>query len=204
MSRIKSSGHHGHASGKHGHRRRHGKDRHDDGGAEIQHDLSRTFGRSLAGRRSGGRIFGPGDLRLILLALIAQKPHYGYELIKAVEHKFGGTYSPSPGSVYPTLTLLEELGQARIISNEGGRRLFQITAEGREFLSDNKADLDGVTARMGFAVRTMSENSPPSAVFQAIHTLQAALLFHRGVWSEKEALRVCNIIEDAAEAIGGR
>jgi DNA-binding PadR family transcriptional regulator len=203
MSRAESSGRRGHGSYKHHHHGRHKKGRHDDVTGEVHDDLSQSFGRGLRGRLSGGRIFGPGDLRLILVALLADKPRYGYELIKAVEHKFGGTYSPSPGSVYPTLTLLEELGQARVISSEGGRRLFEITAEGREFLAENKIDLDGITKRMGFAARTMSENSPPSMVFQAIHTLQAALLFHRGEWSEKEALRVRDIIEHAAEAIGG-
>jgi DNA-binding PadR family transcriptional regulator len=203
MPRAKSSGRHRHGSGKHGHRSRHGGGHHDEPATQAPDEFSRHLGRSMRGRRSGGRIFGPGDLRLMLLALIAEKPCYGYELIKAVENKFGGTYSPSPGSVYPTLTLLEELGHARAKSNEDGRRLFEITKDGREFLADNKIDLDGITARMGFATRTMSEESPPSMVFQAIHTLQTALLFHRGEWSAKEAVRVRDIIEDAAEAIGG-
>jgi DNA-binding PadR family transcriptional regulator len=201
MSREKTSVHRGCDSDKHGHHGRHGKGRH---GGQSSHDEGARFvGRGPLGRRGAGRIFGPGDLRLILLALIAEKPRYGYELIKEVERKFGGTYSPSPGSVYPTLTLSEEIGHVRAIAHEGAKRLFEITPEGREFLAENKVDLEGITTRMGFAGRAMSESSPPSVIFQAMHTLQSALLFHRGEWSDKEARRVCGIIDDAAEAIGG-
>jgi DNA-binding PadR family transcriptional regulator len=202
MSRDKTSGHRGPDSDKHGHHGRHGKGHHRGLSTDV-HDERPRFGRGLLGGRGAGRIFGPGDLRLLLLALIAEKPRYGYELIKEVEHKFGGTYSPSPGSVYPTLTLSEEMGHVRVISHEGAKRRFEITTEGRDFLAENKIDLDGITARMGFAGRAMSERSPPSIIFQAMHTLQSALLFHRGEWSEKEARRVSGIIDDAAEAIGG-
>jgi DNA-binding PadR family transcriptional regulator len=203
MPNDKSPSHHGQKSDKHAHRKRHGKGRHRGVLTDVYDERTRVSRRDLIGRRSAGRVFGPGDLRLILLALIAEKPRYGYELIKEVEHKFDGTYSPSPGSVYPTLTLLEEIGHARVVSREGAKRLFEITAEGREFLAENKPDLDGITARMGFAVRAMAESSPPSIIFQAMHTLQAALLFHCGEWSEKEARRVSDILDAAAEAIGG-
>jgi DNA-binding PadR family transcriptional regulator len=201
MSRDKTSGHHGRDSDKHGRHARRGKGHHR--GISSHDEGARFFGRGLLGRRGAGRIFGPGDLRLILLALIAEKPRYGYELIKEVERKFGGTYSPSPGSVYPTLTLSEEIGHVRAVSHEGAKRLFEITPEGREFLAENKTDLDGITARMAFAGRAMSESLPPAIIFQAMHTLQSALLFHRGEWSDKEARRVGGIIDDAAEAIGG-
>jgi DNA-binding PadR family transcriptional regulator len=201
MSREKTSGQRGRDSDKHGHKGRHGKGRRV---ALSSHDEDTRFpARGPLGRRGAGRIFGPGDLRLILLALIAEKPRYGYELIKEVERQFGGTYSPSPGSVYPTLTLSEEIGHVRAIAHEGAKRRFEITSEGREFLAENKIDLDGVAARMGFAGRAMSESLPPSIIFQAMHTLQSALLFHRGEWSDKEARRVCDIIDEAAEAISG-
>ncbi len=159
------------------------------------------FGRGGFGRGGGGRIFGPGDLRLILLALVAEKPSHGYELIKAVEQKFGGGYSPSPGSVYPTLTLLEELGQVRAAVSEGAKRLFEITDEGRKFLADNQTSIDGIMARIELAARAMSGSTPPAQIHQALHTLKAALLFHRGDWSAEEANRVREILELAAEAI---
>ncbi len=159
------------------------------------------MGRGGFGRGGGGRIFGPGDLRLILLALVAEKPSHGYELIKAVEQKFGGGYSPSPGSVYPTLTLLEDLGHVRATTSEGARRLFEITDEGRKFLTEHQATIDGIMARIGLVSRAMSSSAPPQQIHQAMHTLRAALMFHRGHWTEDEANRVREILELAAEAI---
>ena len=69
------------------------------------------------GRRGGGRMFGHGDLKLLLLALIEQQPRHGYELIRIIEDMFHGHYSPSPGAIYPTLTMLEELGTPRSPAN---------------------------------------------------------------------------------------
>jgi DNA-binding PadR family transcriptional regulator len=165
-------------------------------------DRSQFYGRGGFGRGGGGgRIFGPGDLRLILLALVAEKPSHGYDLIKAVEQKFGGGYSPSPGSVYPTLTLLEDLGHIRATTTEGARRLFEITDEGRAFIAENQTIIDGIMARVALAARAMSGNTPPQQIHQAMHTLRAALLLHRGEWTEEEANRVHEILELAAEAI---
>jgi DNA-binding PadR family transcriptional regulator len=159
-------------------------------------------GRGGFGRGGGGgRIFGPGDLRLMLLALIAEKPRHGYELIKEIEQKFGGTYSPSPGSIYPTLTLLEELEQVRASASEGARKLFEITDQGRAYLDENRATLDGVMARMSLAARHMSGRAWPESVHQAMHTLKHALLLRPGDWTDAEATRVGQIIEQAVEAI---
>lgn len=158
------------------------------------------FGRGRGGG-GGGRVFGSGDLRFVILALVAEKPSHGYELIKAIEQKFGGGYTPSPGSVYPTLTLLEELGQVRSIAEEGAKRLFEITAEGRAFLAENQVTVDGVMARMAVAARAMSGSAAPAAIYQAMHTLKTALAFHRGGWSAEETLRVAKIIEQAADTI---
>lgn len=156
------------------------------------------FGRGGGG---GGRVFGAGDLRLVLLGLIEEKPRHGYELIKALEQKFGGGYAPSPGSVYPTLTLLEELGYVRSATTEGTRRLFEITDEGRAHLRENAAALRSALARMEMAARAFSGDSPPETLHHAMHTLKAALLFHRGGWDAAETERVRKLIEDAAQAI---
>jgi DNA-binding PadR family transcriptional regulator len=133
--------------------------------------------------------------------MIEEKPRHGYELIKALEEKFGGGYAPSPGSVYPTLTLLEELEQVRASSSEGTKRLFEITAEGRKYLRENEAALKSAIARMEMAARALSGESPPPDLHHAMHTLRAAMMFHRGGWDEKETERVRKIIEDAALAI---
>ncbi len=119
------------------------------------------FGRGGGG---GGRVFGAGDLRLVLLGLIEEKPRHGYELIKALEQKFGGGYAPSPGSVYPTLTLLEELGYVRSSTTEGTKRLFEITDEGRAYLRENAPALNSALARMEMAARAFSGDSPPDDV----------------------------------------
>jgi len=179
-----------------------------DGGREghqesVSGERGQRFRRSPFGRggRGGGRVFGPGDLRLVLLALIESKPRHGYELIKELEQKFGGGYAPSPGSVYPTLTLLEELGYVRSAASEGTKRLFEITAEGRQYLREHQAALDSAMARMEMAARAASGEAPPEALHHAMHTLKASLLFHRGGWSASETERVRQIIEGAAESI---
>jgi DNA-binding PadR family transcriptional regulator len=149
-------------------------------------------------------VFGPGDLRLILLSLIEDKPRHGYELIKELEQKFGGSYAPSPGSVYPTLTLLEELGHVRSTTSEGTKRLFEITKAGSAYLRENDAALKSALARMDMAARAASGDVPPPDLHHAMHTLKGALMFHRGGWDDKETQRVCKIIEDAAAAIARR
>ncbi len=157
-------------------------------------------GRGGFGRGGGGgRMFGPGDLRLLLLSLIEEKQRHGYELIKDLELKFGGAYSPSPGSVYPTLTLLEELGHVRSTTTEGSKRLFEITDEGRRYLRENEAMLTSIRKRMQMAAR--ATEMPPEDLHHAMHTLKAALMFHRGGWSHEETERVRRIIEAAAEEI---
>jgi DNA-binding PadR family transcriptional regulator len=157
--------------------------------------------RSPFGRGGGGRVFGPGDLRLVLLALIESKPRHGYELIKELEQKFGGGYAPSPGSVYPTLTLLEELNHVSSVTSEGTKRLFAITKQGAGYLRKNQSALNSAMTRMEMAARAFAGAAPPSELHHAMHTLKASLLFHRGGWNAKETERVTKIIEDAADKI---
>src|SRR5439155_17142014 len=102
------------------------------------------FGGRHSGERHGhggrgGRIFDHGDLRYVLLQLISEKPCHGYELIKAIEDKLGGMYSPSPGVIYPTLTLLEELGYLRSETAGGTKKLYSVTEDGTAFLTANRA-----------------------------------------------------------------
>jgi DNA-binding PadR family transcriptional regulator len=94
-----------------------------------------------------GRMLAQGDLRLIALALIAEAPRHGYEIIKLVEEKTGDWYSPSPGTVYPTLTYLEEAGYVTA-STAGNKRLYTITHEGRAYLAANRHLADAVLARL--------------------------------------------------------
>jgi DNA-binding PadR family transcriptional regulator len=94
-----------------------------------------------------GRMLAQGDLRLLALALIAEQPRHGYEIIKVLEEKTSGWYSPSPGIVYPTLTYLEEVGYVTAQS-EGSKRLYTITDEGRAHLEANRDLADTVLDRL--------------------------------------------------------
>jgi DNA-binding PadR family transcriptional regulator len=94
-----------------------------------------------------GRMLAQGDLRLIALALIAEQPRHGYEIIKVLEDKTAGWYSPSPGIVYPTLTYLEEAGHVTAAA-EGAKRLYTITDEGRAHLEENHDFVDAVLERL--------------------------------------------------------
>src|ERR687883_295107 len=111
---------------KHFHRR-HGHGNHDRRFARGEHGedgprLGYRWNKRGGGRFGLGRFFAHGDLRLVILHLIAEKPRHGYEIIKAIEERVAGAYSPSPGVIYPGLTLLEELGYVTV-STEGGKKL---------------------------------------------------------------------------------
>jgi len=167
-----------------------------EGGGEF-------FGRGgwFGGR--GGRVFGHGDLRLVILALIAEKPRHGYELIRAIEDKFGGAYAPSPGAVYPTLTMLEEQDHIRSEASSGTKKLYSITPEGEAFLEQNRDAVEGVMARMDLAASAFASHSTPDMVREAYRTLRHALHIRRGPWTQAEAERVRTIIEKAARDIVG-
>src|SRR5207237_1261489 len=103
-------------------------------------------GRHHRGRM--GRIFEQGDLKYVILRLLEEKPRHGYEIIKELEDRFGGAYSPSPGTVYPTLTMLEDLGYAKAAQDEGGRKVYEITAEGSAYLKEHSTTVDSIFDRI--------------------------------------------------------
>jgi DNA-binding PadR family transcriptional regulator len=106
-------------------------------------------GKGRGGHRPKlGRFFAHGDLRFLILKLIAEKPRHGYEIIKAIEEQVAGAYSPSPGVIYPTLTLLEELDWIRAIASDGSKRQFEITSVGSLALEANRTTVEGILARM--------------------------------------------------------
>ncbi|MGO4701248.1 PadR family transcriptional regulator [Dyella sp. 2RAB6] len=154
------------------------------------------------GRRGGGgRMFGHGDLKLLLLALIEQQPRHGYELIRLIEEMFHGHYSPSPGAIYPTLTMLEELGHAQLENEQGGRKLYAITDAGRAFLDENRAAVEAVTSRTEESARMAARMSMPMPIRNAMHALKHALLMRGADWSKAETQRVASILEKAAADI---
>src|ERR1700738_1601082 len=94
-----------------------------------------------------GRMLAQGDLRLIALALIAEQPRYGYEIIKLLGDKTAGWSSPSPGMVYPTLTYLEEADYVTVQA-EGAKKLYTITDQGRAYLEENRSFVDALLERL--------------------------------------------------------
>ena len=173
------------------------------------HRFSRGFGEGFGvnfefgGRaRRAQRFFEHGDLRLVVLKLIAEKPRHGYELIKDIEDRLGGSYAPSPGVIYPTLTLLEEMGLVSVTDAGGGKKLHTITPEGMAHLADNAATVDALFRRMDEAGSSASSgNWPP--VLRAMGNVATALrmrLTQPGVSAERVAA-VAAILDEAAVKI---
>lgn len=173
----------------------HFKSRHRD------HHMS---GRHRNGEHRGGRrrrAFEQGDLRLVILNLIAEEPRHGYDVIKAIEENFGGTYSPSPGVVYPTLTLLEDQGFATV-TPEGTKKLYSVTEEGRAFLETNKASVEALSDRMDRARRTFGGGLAPE-IQRALQNFRAAfeLRLERTAMTPDAVTAIAKAIDDAAAAV---
>lgn len=159
--------HHDHDHPRHGSR----DERHGSRGERGMRGFGgRGFGRHRHGRGGRGRPFEHGELRFVLLKLLAETPRHGYELIKAIEEEMGGAYSPSPGVIYPTLTMLEELGFATVRESEG-KKLYAVTAEGQAFLEANRATVDAIFERMQGARGSFA--APP--ILRAVENLKMAL-----------------------------
>jgi DNA-binding PadR family transcriptional regulator len=152
------------------------------------------------GRREGARVFDHGDLRLVIMALLAEKPRYGYEIIKALEESVGEGYSPSPGVVYPTLTLLEEVGHATVSEEHGGRKLYTLTDDGKAYLEANRATVDAIFARVS---ESASRRGPPPQVRRAVENLFMAvrLRLKSKPASDEQIRAIADAIDAAARAV---
>ena len=174
---------HGRAWDSLGPSRRHGEGRHD--------------GRGGRGRR----LFDHGELRLVLLRLMEEKPRHGYEIIKAIEDRAGGAYSPSPGVVYPTLTMLEEIGHT-VVTEEAGKKRYALTEDGLAFLHGNRRGADAAMARMGEAAAAQGDGPPPPIV-RAMENLRLALRLRlaRGALDATQVRGIAAALDAAATAI---
>jgi len=165
-----------------------------------------------------GRKLGADDLQLVILALLADKPCHGYEIIKALEERSGGFYSPSPGMIYPALTYLEEIGYASVEA-EGAKKLYRITDEGRAHLEANRGVVDAILAQLAWVGAKMEhvrkvftgedsraeghDDTPRgwgAELAEARRALRAAL-GNLGGASAAEQRRVAAILERAAREI---
>jgi DNA-binding PadR family transcriptional regulator len=201
---------------------RHGR-RHHHGFFGVGHDFGHGFG---PGHMGPGRKLGSADLQLLLLALLAEKASYGYELIKALDERSHGYYSPSPGMIYPALTYLEEIGHATVQA-EGTKKLYSITEAGLTHLEQNRAAVDALLEQLTWIGRKMdhlkrawSGAGEEQEDFDAPHTrgehwrgfssevrmakrkLKSALIEKAGA-SAEEQQRIASILERAANEIRG-
>ena len=159
------------------------------------------WGGGRRGRRSR-RMFESGELRLVLLKLIADEPRHGYDLIRAIEDLTGGEYAPSPGVVYPTLTLLQDMGLIEEAAGEGARRPFQVTGEGRSHLEERQEEVDALFERLS-DLAPSGENMAGPAIGRAVKNLMTALghrLKSEG-FDEELFLEVAAILDEAAHKI---
>jgi DNA-binding PadR family transcriptional regulator len=152
-----------------------------------------------------------GDLKLLALALIAEQPRHGYELIKLIEEKTSGCYSPSPGVVYPTLTFLEEAGYVTAKS-EGAKKRYTITEEGRAHLKENRDIADMVLARLAATGERLArrhrawsgqheEQALPQLVGAALENLRAAAAKRLEGQNGEAETRIVEILARAAQDI---
>ena len=166
------------------------------------------FGDGPRGRHGGGsprgrrRMFGSGELKLVLLKLIADEPRHGYDLIRAIEELTHGDYAPSPGVVYPTLTLLGDMGLIEEQASEGARKKFAATEEGRRHLADNAAEVERLFDRLEETGSSRREHSRPE-IGRAIGNLMQAMKNRvaRDGWNDELLAEVTDILDEAARRI---
>ncbi len=152
-------------------------------------------------RHGGGRFFDQGDLRLVILSILAEAPGHGYHIIKTVEERTGGAYAPSPGVVYPTLTLLEEQGLIEQAGADGAKKLYAVTDAGRQALEADKISLKAIMARLSEAGEGGRGHSP--RLMRAQINLKAALKMRlmRGPLSPEQAETIITALDAATRAI---
>jgi DNA-binding PadR family transcriptional regulator len=153
------------------------------------------------GRRAR-RMFESGELRLVLLKLISEQPRHGYDLIRAIEELTGGRYAPSPGIVYPTLTMLEEMGLIEEATGEGARKPYQITEAGTAHLEENAEEATDLIARL----KTLNPSHSPegaSPIWRAMRNLGMAIR-HRvqqGEITDETKFELAALIDELAQKI---
>jgi len=186
------------------------------GGRHAMHRGGRGFGHGFGhgfgggGRRGGGRgergerrrMFDGGELRLVLLKLIADEPRHGYDLIRHIEELTGGSYAPSPGVIYPTLTMLDDMGQIEAQQSDGAKKLFAITDAGRAELEANAEIVEAAIARLT-AVGEETQRTDSASVRRAMGNLRQVLMNRLGDRDlDNVALHdIVALIDEAAQKI---
>ena len=169
--------------------------RHGFGKSERGH-----WGRGFGGGRE--RLFDAGDLKLVILKLLSEQPSYGYQLIKTMEEQLAGGYAPSPGVIYPTLTLLEEEGLAAVATSESNKKVYSLTPEGQQFLETNKARVSQIFERLEAQGDRFQRGRSPE-IMKAFMDLRGAVMARvaRGTLTPDQVTRIAEAIHGAAKAI---
>ena len=157
-------------------------------------------GGGFRGRGGRRRMFDGDELRLILLGLLEEQPRHGYDLIREIEERTGGAYAPSPGVVYPSLTMLEEMGHIDEVKDEGARKRFAISEAGRTHLAERREEVDGLLARLNQMGehRARSERAPLRRAMASLHmALRQALM----EGDEARAHEIVDILDEATRKI---
>jgi DNA-binding PadR family transcriptional regulator len=147
-------------------------------------------------------MFGQGDLKYVILQMLAEKPRHGYDIIKELEERFRGAYAPSAGTVYPTLSLLEDLGYAVVTPEEGGKKVYSITEEGRKYLEANKSAVEDIFERIS-NLGSMFMSEPMMEMNRAMGRVARAT-YVTAPWQSGDrelATRIRDILQDAATKI---
>ncbi|MGA2851961.1 MAG: PadR family transcriptional regulator [Terracidiphilus sp.] len=178
----------------HGFRHRHGGPERGFGGRGPG-----GFGRGFGEGR--GRLFDAGDVKLVILRLLAEQPSYGYQLIKTMEQRLAGGYTPSPGVIYPTLTMLEEEGLASSVT-ENNKKIYSLTPEGNEFLESNKERIGELFERLEETGRGFERGRSPE-IMKAFMNLRSAVMARVSRESTKpeQISKITEAINAAAKAI---
>lgn len=152
--------------------------------------------------RERKRMFEGGELRLVLLKLIADEPRHGYQLIRAIEEMTGGDYAPSPGIVYPTLTMLEDMGLIAEAKSKTTKKVYEATDEGRAHLEENSEEVEELIERLEGHGHHRRRGQRPE-IGRAIGNLMTALrnrVAHEG-WNDQLLEEVIDILDEAAQRI---
>lgn len=133
--------------------------------------------------------------------MIEAQPRHGYELMRAIEERMGGSYTPSPGVIYPTLSWLDDMGYAQVEA-EGGRKSFRITEEGKAFLAANRAAIDDLQARIGARPRGRP-GGVPAPIIRGMENLKLALRLRlrQGPLDPKAAEQIAAALDAAAQTV---
>ena len=152
-------------------------------------------------RRRRQQIFESGEVKYVILRLLREKPRHGYEIIKALEERMGGCYTPSPGTVYPTLQLLEDQGYVRAVEAEG-KRVYHITPEGEAFLEEHRDAIEEILERVRDTIRGLA-GGQIGALNQAFAHLAAVT--YKQAWrlgpDDPAVARLTEVLKRAAEEI---